>query len=150
MSLRFRLVLVALIIAGAGGYSLLHHGTKWTTYHDVAHGWTIDVPASFAVRPGPFGAAFASVHDEGAGGLPDSALSVGLSTSPRKVVARDTPFPLDPVALHVPTPLVGKDLGVLALTFYHRRHAYVLSVDTHDAKHWQSTAFRMIRSVRFS
>jgi hypothetical protein len=146
VSLRLRLALIAAIVV-LGGYSALHHGTKWTTYHDK-HGWTIAVPQSFDISRDSLGARFVSVHDEGSGGLPESAFSLAVTSGPRKTLAADTTLPLDPVALHVPKAVTGRDLGVLELTFYHRRRIYELSVVMHGS-HWQGAAARMIRSLRF-
>ena len=137
---RFRFVVLAAIV-GIVAYSLLHHGQKWTTYHDARDGWTIDLPRSFHHREVKRAVMLSNV----ARTVPASGLAVWIIHYPGRDPSSDSQVPLDPVELRAarghPFPLG------LHVVSSHR--SFSVLVYTRGAR-WQSTYFRMIRSLRFS
>jgi hypothetical protein len=132
---RFRLVLVAAIVA-AVGWNLLHHGQKWTTYHDATYGWTIERPAKAKILPAPQAVIFS-----------DGKFSLTVRDAGR-TKRRDTRLPLDPVDfLPGYSPSKGTTLRSIAVVAHHRAFA-ILAIT--GGSHDQATAFKMLRSLRFS
>jgi hypothetical protein len=118
------------------GWNLLHHGQKWTTYHDATYGWTIDRPARANIVPAPQAVIFSdgkfslTVRDAGPTKLPDTRL------------------PLDPVDFLPGESLSnGTTIRSMAVVARHRAFSiFAITAGSHD----QAKAFRMLRSLRFS
>jgi hypothetical protein len=139
---RFRLVLVAAIVAVVG-WNILHHGQKWTTYHDAKGGWTIDMPSSFRVRQERSGPEIDrwDSHRHVTFGFTVVRLGPGASGEV------PTPFPLDPVDFHRSALLKPYDVRIMGIVVRHQRYRIVAFMKSYAAG--DTTAFRMLRSLRF-
>lgn len=132
---RFRLVLVAGVVVLLG-YSLLHHGQRWTTYHDAKGGWTIDMPADSRVQPDAQGATI-----EGHG----VQMTIFVL---RRTSKPDTSLPLDPVAFLPDPKASGGGMTARAMTAVSRHRVFEIEAGTRGSGA-DDTAFRMLRSLRF-
>jgi hypothetical protein len=135
----FRAALVVAIVALVG-WTILHHGAKWKTYHDARDGWSVEMPASFHALEMPGGGAVLTKTKQ----LQPYEFSV--IAQPGTVDQPDTQFPLDPVDFHrVAREVDGGVVRKLQVVWRHR--LFNVGAQYHPSD--EAQVFRMLRSLRF-